>query len=130
NEEDEKPIAGVTIQLLDQNGKVVQTTTTDAEGGYEFTGLTPGIYAIREIQPAGYLQGDHHAGSGGGDDSVTDLISQISLRSGDALVDYDFCEMLPVSIAGVVWEDTIRNCEIDPGESMIAGVTIQLLDSK
>src|SRR5207247_1718407 len=61
--------------------------------------------------------------------SVTDFISQISVHSGDALVNYDFCEMLPVSISGLVWLDTTRNCEIDDGEARLGGVTIQLLNS-
>jgi serine-aspartate repeat-containing protein C/D/E len=129
NEGDEKPIAGVTIQLLDQSGNVVRTTTTDENGEYEFTNLTPGIYAVHEIQPAGYLQGDQHVGSGGGDASVTDLLKNIPIQSGDDLVDYDFCEMLPASIAGVVWVDTTQNCELDEGEVRLGGVTIQLLNA-
>src|SRR4029079_19372782 len=76
-----------------------------------------------------YLEGDQHIGSGGGDASVIDVLSHIAIQSGDHLVDYDFCEMLPVSIAGLVWLDTTRNCEIDDGEARLGGVTIQLLDS-
>jgi serine-aspartate repeat-containing protein C/D/E len=130
SEEDEKPIAGVTIELLDQSGAIVQTTTTDANGSYQFSNLLPGIYAVHEIQPAGYLQGDQHVGSGGGDASVTDLLSHVPVNSGDALVDYDFCEMRPVSIAGIVWLDTTRNCQIDEGEARLGGVTIQLLNAQ
>jgi serine-aspartate repeat-containing protein C/D/E len=124
-----KPIAGVTVQLLDQTGTVIRTTTTDAEGRYAFTDLAPGVYAVREIQPEGYLQGTQKVGSGGGNASVQDLLSQISVDSGDHLIDYDFCEMLPVSISGLVWLDTIRNCELDQGEARLGGVTIQLLDA-
>jgi serine-aspartate repeat-containing protein C/D/E len=129
NDEGEKPIAGVTIQLLDQSGKLIATTTTDTNGNYEFTNLPPGVYAVHELQPAGYMQGDQNAGSGGGDDSVTDYISQVPIHSGDALVDYDFCEVKPVTISGLVWLDTIRNCEIDDGEARLGGVTIQLFNS-
>ncbi len=129
DEEGEKPIAGVTIQLLNQSGQVIATTTTDNDGFYQFSNLAPGVYAVHELQPGGYLQGDQNAGSGGGDDSVTDYISQVQIHSGDRLVDYDFCEMLPVSIAGIVWLDTIRNCEIDEGEARLGGVTIQLLNA-
>jgi protocatechuate 3,4-dioxygenase beta subunit len=126
---EETPIAGVTIQLLDASGTVIRATTTNDDGEYEFTDLAPGIYAVRELQPGGYLQGDQHVGSGGGNASVTDLLSQIPIHSGDDLVDYDFCEMLPVSIAGIVWLDTTRNCQIDDGEARLGGVTIQLLDA-
>jgi hypothetical protein len=38
---DERPIEGVVVELLDDcdNGTVIDTTTTNAEGFYEFTGL-------------------------------------------------------------------------------------------
>jgi protocatechuate 3,4-dioxygenase beta subunit len=126
----ESPLAGVTIQLLDASGNVVRTTTTNAQGEYEFSDLGPGTYAIRELQPSGYLQGGQMAGTGGGNASVTDLISQITVGSGDHFVNYDFCELLAVSIAGHVWEDVIPNCIFDPSESPIAGVTIQLFNSQ
>jgi protocatechuate 3,4-dioxygenase beta subunit len=131
NEDGETPIAGVTMQLLDSTGKVIDTTQTDANGFYQFLNLAPGTYAVREIQPAGYLEGDQHAGSGGGDDtSKLDELKSIPIHSGDTLVDYDFCETLPVSIAGIVWLDTTRNCEIDEDEARLGGVTIQLFDAQ
>ncbi|MBK9462537.1 MAG: carboxypeptidase regulatory-like domain-containing protein [Sphingobacteriales bacterium] len=37
----ETGVDGVTVTLYDGNGAVVATTTTDATGAYEFTGLTP-----------------------------------------------------------------------------------------
>ncbi|MBK9462542.1 MAG: carboxypeptidase regulatory-like domain-containing protein [Sphingobacteriales bacterium] len=39
----ETGVDGVTVTLYDGNGAVVATTTTDATGAYEFTGLTPGV---------------------------------------------------------------------------------------
>ncbi len=126
----ESPLAGVTIELLDASGNVVATTTTNAQGEYEFNDLAPGVYAVREQQPAGYLQGGQIAGTGGGNDSVTDIVSQIVIGSGDQFVNYDFYELLPVTIAGHVWADTIPNCVFDPSESPIAGVTIQLLSAQ
>lgn len=124
----ESPIAGVTITLLDDSGRVVRTTQTDATGHYQFIGLTPGKYTVRESQPAGYLQGGQTAGSGGGDTSVPDVISAIQLGGGTALVDYDFCELLPGSIAGVVFADLDFDCELDANESTLSGVKVELLD--
>ncbi|MDX1948357.1 MAG: SdrD B-like domain-containing protein [Pirellulaceae bacterium] len=126
---DEPAIAGVVIQLLDANGNLIATTTTDANGAYKFENLLPGTYAVRELQPTGYLQGETMAGSKGGDDSVLDLITAIPIGSDEHLVEYNFCEELPVSIAGLVWLDSTVNCTFDSGESPIPGVVIQLLDA-
>ena len=40
------PLAGVQVQLLDGNGNVVATTTTDASGHYTFQGIPPGSYTL------------------------------------------------------------------------------------
>ncbi|WGX95840.1 SdrD B-like domain-containing protein [Nocardioides sp. L-11A] len=42
----EKPLAGVTVELI-QDGRVVGTTTTDAEGRYLFDNLPAGTYQVR-----------------------------------------------------------------------------------
>ncbi len=125
----EMPLAGVTIELLSPTGAVLQTTLTNAVGNYKFDNLLPGQYAIREVQPSGYFQGDHHAGSGGGDDSVEDLVKAIFVTPGSALIDYDFCEIPPGSIAGQVFVDNDGDCVRDANELSLAGVTITLLDA-
>ena len=125
----EQPLAGVTIQLLDAGGNVIRTTTTNAQGEYHFTGLAPGVYGVRELQPSGYLQGGQVAGSHGGNASVTDQFTQLIVAPEDNLVEYNFCELLPVSIGGLVWADRDGDCLFDAGEAPIAGVTIQLLDT-
>jgi serine-aspartate repeat-containing protein C/D/E len=126
----ESPIAGVTIQLLDANGNLVATRLTDSQGQYQFDDLRPGTYSVKEIQPAGYIDGDEMVGSHGGVDTGNDLLADVVLRSGQHAVNYNFCEMLPVSIAGRVMADTNGNCVLEPGESGIAGVTIQLLNAQ
>ena len=52
-------------------------------------------------------------------------------RSGRAqnATDYDFCVQAPASIAGMVHVDLNGDCIYEPGEPLLAGVTIQLLDS-
>ncbi|HTM55716.1 MAG TPA: SdrD B-like domain-containing protein, partial [Pirellulales bacterium] len=125
---DTPPIAGVTIQLLDAGGHVISTTLTDAQGNYSFDGMAPGAYGVHEVQPAGYFQGDEHAGSAGGDVS-TDTIVHVVLMSGVHAINYNFCELLPVGIAGHVGIDTTGDCDGRSDTPPIAGVTIQLLDA-
>ena len=43
----ESGIAGVTVELLDGNGSVIDTDTTDANGEYLFTGLVADNYTLR-----------------------------------------------------------------------------------
>lgn len=54
-------VPAVTAELLDAAGTVVSTTTTDTQGAFTFTGLTPGDYTVRvpaaEFAPTGDLAG-------------------------------------------------------------------------
>lgn len=66
-------VSGVTIQLLDEFGNVVATTTSidrdlnsngsiqpdDERGWYEFTGLRPGRYSVRQVVSSGAIQTSH-----------------------------------------------------------------------
>lgn len=124
----DRPLSGVTIELLGATGSVLRTTLTDGNGFYRFDGLQPGQYSVREIQPSGYFQGTQTAGSGGGNDSVADLISAITIAPGVDLVDYNFCELPPGSIAGLVFVDDDMDCIWDSGEAVLGGVTITLYD--
>ena len=139
---DESPIAGVTVELYDEADRLVATTQTDADGGYIFTGLRPGTYRVHELQPDGFFHGGQEAGSGGGDASQPDLITDITVGSGDALVDYDFCEIPPAEISGYVYRDgapiqtldgrppadlaSVRNGLRTPDDTPLAGVVLEL----
>ena len=120
-------IQGVTITLYDASGNLLATTQTDVNGYYKFENLAPGTYMVRETQPGNYIHGGQEPGNLGGNESKDEL-SAINIPSGQDATDYNFCEILPVSISGYVHEDPIRNCLVDPGEVMIAGVTITLYD--
>lgn len=125
----EAPIAGVRIDLIDSTGKIVATTTTDSSGYYRFSFLPKGEYTLRQTQPAGYLQGSQQAGSGGGNASADDVISEIPIDFGATLTQYNFGELQPASLAGRVHLDANGNCTYDPGEQLLSGVVIRLLDS-
>ena len=125
----ETGIEGVRVELYDDAGKLVASTQTDSGGNYRFTHLPAGSYLVREIQPAGWLQGGQSAGSHGGDDSVADVISRIPVGWGERLTNYDFCEMAPASIRGSVFVDANDDCLRDASEQPLAGVTVQLRDN-
>jgi len=52
--------AGVTVELRDQNGNVIATTVTDANGDYEFTGLPDGVYTVVVTDDNNVLNGFEH----------------------------------------------------------------------
>ena len=126
-DDSEMGIVGVAIELQDETGSVIASTMTDANGYYSFSGLAAGIYSVSEIQPEGWLQGNQRAGSAGGDTSRDDLISHVPVAWGDRLTDYDFCELMPASVQGMVWEDVNTDQRYEPGEVPIPGVLIELL---
>lgn len=126
----ESGIEGVRIELYADDGKLVATAVTDPSGAYRFTNLPAGQYTVREIQPAGWLQGGQVAGSAGGDDSTQDSISRIPVGWGDRLTQYNFCELEPASISGIVYADRNGDCVHDAGEPPIEGVTIELRDGR
>ena len=43
-EQGEHGIPGVTVELRDSSGKVVQSTKTDAHGDFDFTNVAAGTY--------------------------------------------------------------------------------------
>src|SRR5690606_18400671 len=141
-----RPLAGVVIELRDATDRGIATTQTDANGHYQFTGLRPGTYSLRQLQPEGYFQGGQSAGNFGGDDSLEDVIAAIVLPGGANAVDYDFAEIPPGSISGYVFQDgapvplagaphpeDLRNYQDGirtPDDKPLPGVILQLRDAE
>jgi hypothetical protein len=126
------PLAGVVVRLLDTDGRTVAEAQTDAQGNYRFEGLLPGTYTVTEATPAGLIDGADRVGTVEGQLmgqlAGDDRISGIALTSGQAAIDYDFCEHAPAALSGVVYHDRNTNGRVDPGEEPIAAVAVRLLD--
>jgi protocatechuate 3,4-dioxygenase beta subunit len=122
-------LVGVTVNLLDGSGNLLQSTITDDIGGYEFTNLAPGVYSVQEVQPDGYLQGDSLIGSVGGTRVSEDLMKSINIPTGVDAIRYDFYEVPPASLSGFVYADDNNDGVFDNSESGIAGVTVTLLNA-
>ncbi len=123
----EAGIAGVTITLTgtDALGPVSRSTSSTAGGAYQFTNLRPGTYTILETDPAGYLDGKDALGSAGGV-KANDQFKTILLGPGEDGDNYNFGELLPASLAGLVYVDSDNDGVKDVGEIGLAGVTITL----
>jgi serine-aspartate repeat-containing protein C/D/E len=135
----EQGIGGVTLELLDAGGNptgITTTTSTNPEtlGFYEFRNLYAGTYGVREVQPAGWLDGKDRAGDHGGTAASetagrVDRITGAVLNFGDHGLEYNFGELLPGSIRGTVQAHTDADCDFDHPEILLEGVRIDLLDS-
>jgi uncharacterized repeat protein (TIGR01451 family) len=122
-------VAGVQITLTgtdDAGQSVSRTTHTDADGGFSFTGLLSGTYALTESKPAGFFDGLETVGSAGGT-PANDVISAIALPAATNAAGYLFGELAPVATFGYVFHDANNNGVLEQGESPIAGVVIGLV---
>ncbi len=128
----EAPISGVTVALVDANGKLHQSAATDAAGFYRFGGLASGKYTLIETQPAGWLDGLDSPGTIDGrrvGNAANDRLTDIVLQPDDSAIEYNFGELLPGSIAGKVFVDENGDCLFDTNENPLAGVQVELLDA-
>ena len=101
----EQPLAGVLVELLDEGGSVIGSARSDASGQYRFAALEPGLYAVRQTQPEGLFHGGQVVGTAGGRVVADDWIVGIALESGMVAEGYDFPEVPPATISGVVFQD-------------------------
>jgi len=114
NNTGDTPIAGVTVELKDTAGNVVQTTTTDANGNYTFNNVPAGNYTVVETNKPGYT--DVGDSDGGNPNSIAVTLTPGATSTGNDFVD----ERLPGVVSGTVLEDTDNN---NTGDTPIAGVT-------
>ena len=127
----ESGIAGVAIQLTgttSTGASVSLSTTTAADGGFSFTGLSAGNYNLAETQPTSYLDGKETSGSAGGGVATNDQITAIALSAGTDATGYLFGELSAASgtISGKVYVDLDGNGTQGSGEPGVNGVVLTL----
>jgi len=144
----EPGIPSVEVSLVDSIGAVVETTETDADGYYRFTGLPPGKYSVQFQLPPGYsftqsaeVLGDIQLdglslASADGSFLLADVTSdakvdtgeteQIEVVSGDVNLSLDAGIYIPAKIIGFVWHDLNANGIQEEGEEGIEGAVITL----
>ena len=83
-------------------------------------------YTITETQPSGYLNGADTQGTLGGNIGTINVTSGIVVGTAVTGTTYNFGEVLPSSLSGVVFSDTNNDGIEDDGETGISGVTLVL----
>ncbi|MFO0822267.1 MAG: SdrD B-like domain-containing protein [Gemmataceae bacterium] len=74
----EPTLPNVQVELLDENGTLINTTTTDAMGAYLFTNVQIGTYSVRVAVAAGMIPALQDQGMNDKKDSDVDPISGLA----------------------------------------------------
>lgn len=124
-------LRGITLVLLDVEGNLVATTTTDANGAYSFSGLPAGTYRVHVTDTANELEGWWH--SLGNQDPTQDGTSKadpfnLTVAAGQANSNIDFGYYHQgAALGNRVWSDTNGDGIQDSDEPGLAGVSVQLV---
>jgi protocatechuate 3,4-dioxygenase beta subunit len=128
----EPGVPGVQVVLLNSAGNPVATTTTDANGIYQFANVPPGTYTVEFGNlPAGMTFTTQTTGNATGSDAdtVTGKTPTFSVAAGQNVTDVDAgLKTLRAALGNYVWLDANSNGLQDPTEQGIPGVTVTLLD--
>ncbi|MBP0492577.1 SdrD B-like domain-containing protein [Pararoseomonas indoligenes] len=131
----EAGLAGITVNLLNPDGTVAATTTTNAGGTYAFAGVTPGQYQVEFVAPTGAVFSPTDAGTNDAVDSDADqgtgLTGLITVGPGGIVNNVAAGVFVPATISGAndfAFADNNRNGIRDMGEDGLAGITVQLLN--
>ena len=118
--------SGVTVQLLDKDGKVIATTTTDKDGKYSFEHLPDGTYSVKVVKDGALTDTEQ---TGDPDNKLDNASEPITLdEKNPTKGDVDFGYVPNNTIKGTVYRDDNRDKTIDGDEPGLERVSVQLLD--
>ncbi len=118
--------SGVTVQLLDKDGKVIATTTTDKDGKYSFEHLPDGTYSVKVVKDGVLADADQ---TGDPDTTLDNASKPITLdEKNPTKSDVDFGYVPNNTITGTVYRDDNRDKTINGDEPGLERVSVQLLD--
>ena len=133
-DDNEPGIPGVLVTLTGTDvfgNPVTGTMTTDMDGFYLFTGLTPGIYKLTFQTPTGFISTEPNVGTDDAVDSDADpLMGGMTnfevLSAGETNLTYDAGYIRLAGLGNYVWEDIDGDGEQDPNEPGIPNVEVVL----
>ena len=127
---DEDGLSGVAVNLLDCDGNLIETTSTDSNGYYSFT-VEPGDYMVQFVAPLGYSLTLPNVGNDANDSDAADdgMTICTTLAPGEIDLTWDAgMYPMPGSIGDYVWNDLNKDGIQNDGDTGIAGVTVKLID--
>jgi len=125
-------LAGVTVNLLNGMGVVVDTQQTDANGNYLFQDLRPQNYQVEFMKPQGFITTAPDTGANDAIDSdasiATGLAPAKTYFSGDDDRTIDAGYYRPVTIGDRAWVDIKKDGIQQFLEPGLPGVLVTLID--
>ena len=127
----EKGIENVKVELFDKNKNLLDMTLTDNNGIYYFYSLHQGEYYVKFTKPDNYYPTKRRVGLGNSDSDAdlstgfTELIS-LDKYEKDSTIDAGFYRL--ASIGDTVWVDKDGDGIQDTDEPGLGGVEVKLLD--
>ena len=124
-------IANVTVKLLSGTGSTLATTTTDANGSYQFGNLAPGSYKVQVSAPSGWFTTLQGQGGNAALDSEVDASGNsgvFQIVSGQQDAGRDIGLYRKASVGDKVWNDVNLNGLQDVGEGGVGDIKVTLLD--
>jgi hypothetical protein len=126
----EKGVAGIKVELLDENGTVIDTATTDSDGHYGFVIKEPGKYKVRFDD--GYYYTKKSSSSTEDNDSnihgQNNTTGNIEMNWGDNNMTIDAGITSTAHIGDYFWIDKNKDGIQDPSEKGVARAKVELLD--
>ncbi|WP_412520624.1 SdrD B-like domain-containing protein [Staphylococcus simulans] len=126
----EKGLAGVTVELI-QNEQVIASTTTDKNGHYQFDNVANGTYQVAFSVPDGYSPTQVQAEDDISKDSNGTPVDVTINNADDLTVDVGYLVDLPTPVAkynlgNFVWNDLNHNGIQDKDEPGLKDVQVTL----
>ncbi|EHA6098183.1 YSIRK-type signal peptide-containing protein [Staphylococcus pseudintermedius] len=130
----EHDLEGVLVTLKTADGVVLNTTTSDANGHYQFTNVQKGKYIVEFTTPEGYEATSKHTTANTEKDS-DGLIANIDVTQDDMSIDAGFFPLEnwnpqpkdeTYTIGDFVWRDEDHNGVQNDGEHGLEGVLVTL----
>ena len=116
----ETGLSGINLNLLDINGNRIQTTTTDANGGYLFKGLAEGNYSI-EVNLSGTSYSLSPSTQGTDDTIDSDIDTSTYKSSMRFIANNQIDRTLDI---GIITPQTVAPVSSDINSSINVGATI------
>ncbi|SEQ38085.1 Por secretion system C-terminal sorting domain-containing protein [Neolewinella agarilytica] len=92
----EPGVEGVVVNLKDEDGNIIASTTTDENGFYNFSLLAPGTYSVQFVLPDGFewaplgaIAGANEASDSDADPAMNGMTETVDLEAGESYLDLD-----------------------------------------